>query len=225
MLSSHVRRVLTGLHTKRFVLFCFCFRLLFFFFFAFFRREARRGVWCSSFAFALLKNANRNKITGDMQAKKGIFAWPWKMALVSIRYLFYQPITMDKKIKTWTLFPPKKTLIWRRHCSIGQSCCSMTSKRSIGWFLESFWAWNFFTRRSVRLTSTNKPKVTRVCIRLINQSHRSISVCLLLLFCLRVFISRSYENRNRFITMSSVTLLLIYTLSFLCPKNLHKHCL
>ena len=27
-------------------------------------------------------------------------------------------------------FPPKKTLIWRRHCSIGQSCCSMTSKRS-----------------------------------------------------------------------------------------------
>ena len=25
-------------------------------------------------------------------------------------------------------FPPKKTQIWRRHCSIGQSCCSMTSK-------------------------------------------------------------------------------------------------
>ena len=30
------------------------------------------------------------------------------------------------------VFPPKKTLIWRRHCSIGQSCCSMTLKRSIG---------------------------------------------------------------------------------------------
>ena len=26
------------------------------------------------------------------------------------------------------VFAPKKTLIWRRHCSIGQSCCSMTSK-------------------------------------------------------------------------------------------------
>ena len=25
----------------------------------------------------------------------------------------------------------KKTLIWRRHCSIGQSCCSMASKQSI----------------------------------------------------------------------------------------------
>ena len=29
------------------------------------------------------------------------------------------------------VFPPEKTLIWRRRCSIGQSCCSMTSKRSI----------------------------------------------------------------------------------------------
>ena len=28
------------------------------------------------------------------------------------------------------VFPPKKTLIWRGHCSIGQSCCSMTSKRA-----------------------------------------------------------------------------------------------
>ena len=43
-------------------------------------------------------------------------------------------------------FPPKKTLIWRRHCSIGQSCCSMTSKRSIDWFLESSLAWSFFNR-------------------------------------------------------------------------------
>ena len=29
------------------------------------------------------------------------------------------------------VFPPKKTLIWRRYFSIGQSCCSMTSKRRI----------------------------------------------------------------------------------------------
>ena len=35
------------------------------------------------------------------------------------------------------VFPPEKTLICRRHCSIGQSCCSMTSKQSIDWFLES----------------------------------------------------------------------------------------
>ena len=82
------------------------------------------------------------------------------------------------------VFPPKITQIWRRHCSISQSCCSMTSKRSIGWFLESF----------SRERSLNQPKATRVCIRSIDQSDRSISVRLLFLFCSRVFISRSYEN-------------------------------
>ena len=41
--------------------------------------------------------------------------------------------------------------------------------------------------------SRNQPKATRVCIRSINQS---ISVRLLFLFCARVFISRSYENRS-----------------------------
>ena len=39
-------------------------------------------------------------------------------------------------------------------------------------------------------------KATRVCIRSINQSNRSISVRSLFLFCSRVFISRSYENRS-----------------------------
>ena len=42
------------------------------------------------------------------------------------------------------VFPPKKTLIWKRHCSIGQSYCSMTSKRSINWFLESSSGMKFF---------------------------------------------------------------------------------
>ena len=44
------------------------------------------------------------------------------------------------------VFPPKKTVVWRRSCSIGQSCCSVTSKQSIGWFLESSLAWSFFTQ-------------------------------------------------------------------------------
>ena len=39
-------------------------------------------------------------------------------------------------------------------------------------------------------------KATRVCIRSINQSNRSISVRLLFLFCSRVFIPRSFENRS-----------------------------
>ena len=40
----------------------------------------------------------------------------------------------------------KNPLIWRRHCLIGQPCSSMTSKRSIGWFVARFRAWSFFTR-------------------------------------------------------------------------------
>ena len=55
------------------------------------------------------------------------------------------------------VFPPKKTLIWRKHYSIGQSCCSMTSKRSIGWFLSDM---KFF-HPSVR--STNQKPRAFVC--------------------------------------------------------------
>ena len=49
--------------------------------------------------------------------------------------------------------------------------------------------------------SLNQPKATRVCIRSINQSNRSISVRLLFLFCSRVVISRSYENRSIFLVL------------------------
>ena len=84
------------------------------------------------------------------------------------------------------IFPPKKTLIWRRHCLIDQSCCSMTSKR----FLESSSGMKFF-QPSDLLTNQRC-----VCIRSINQSNRFISARLLFLFCSRVFISRSYENRS-----------------------------
>ena len=62
------------------------------------------------------------------------------------------------------VFPPKKNVTWRRHCLIGQSCCSMRSKRGIGWFLESSSSMNFFTRtfayptkNHTRLYLFNKP--------------------------------------------------------------------
>ena len=48
------------------------------------------------------------------------------------------------------IFPPKKTLIWRRHCSIDQSCCSMTSKQ----FLDSSSGMKF-VYPSVRLANQN----------------------------------------------------------------------
>ena len=42
----------------------------------------------------------------------------------------------------------------------------------------------------------NQPKATRVCNSSTNQSNGSISVRLWFLFCSRVLISRSYENRS-----------------------------
>ena len=110
----------------------------------------------------------------------------------SVRYLFYDFISqwMKRSKHGLFVFPPKKTPISRRHCSIGKSCCSMTSKLNIVLFLESSRAWSFPAKRS-----PNQPKAARVCIRSINQSNRSIFVRLFL-FCSRVFISRSYKNRS-----------------------------
>ena len=90
------------------------------------------------------------------------------------------------------VFPPKKTLIWRRHSLTGQSYYGMTSRRSIGCFLGKFSDMTLFSPQR----SLNPPKATRVCIRSINQSNRPISGRLLFLFCSRVFILRSYENRS-----------------------------
>ena len=50
----------------------------------------------------------------------------------------------DQNMRGLFIFLPKKILIWRRRCSIGQSCCSMTSKQSIDWFLESCRDMKFF---------------------------------------------------------------------------------
>ena len=83
--------------------------------------------------------------------------------------------------------------MWRRHCSISQSYFSMTSKRRIDWFPESSPGYEVFSPEH----SLNQPKATSVCILSTNQSNRSISVLLLFLFCSRVFIWRSYENRSK----------------------------
>ena len=84
------------------------------------------------------------------------------------------------------VFPPKKTLIWRNHCSIDQSCCSMTSKPSIDWFLESSSGLKFFRRAFARLYPFDKP-IKSLYLR----------PFLFFLFCWCVFISRSYENRSK----------------------------
>ena len=126
-----------------------------------------------------------------------IFAWPWKMFSVSVRYLFYQP--MDEKIKTWTRrFPAKENpnmekvlLDWPMVLQ-----CDFNAKFRL--ISRKFFGHEVF-HLSVRLIN-QKPRC--VCIRSTNQSNRSISARRLFLFCLHVFISRSYENSS--IVKSSV---------------------
>ena len=68
----------------------------------------------------------------------------------------------DENIKTWTLrLSSKENLTWRRHCSIGQLCCSITSKRSINWFLEP---WKLFGHEAFSPErALNQPKATLFC--------------------------------------------------------------
>ena len=98
---------------------------------------------------------------------------------------------MDEKIKTWPLrFSAKKTLVWRRHCSIGQSCCSMTSKRSIYAFLRVLGHEIFSPER--RLTN-QKPRAFNIYP--FDKTIKSFYFCSFVFsYCSRVFISRSYEN-------------------------------
>ena len=108
---------------------------------------------------------------------RAIFVWPWKMVSVSVRYyLFCQPINV--KIKTWSLrFPAKENPNMEK---IGQLCCSMTSKRSIDWFLESTSGVKCF-HSSVRLTN-QKPRAF-VSVRWTNQIALSALFPLVCCFC------------------------------------------
>ena len=114
------------------------------------------------------------------------------MVSVSVRSLFHQP--MDGKKKNWTLcFPAKETLIWRRHCSIDQSFCSMTSKQ----FLESSSGMKF-VYRSVRLANQNPGAL--VSVRYTNQIALFPFVCC---FCfVRAF---SFQGHTKIALFTSIS--------------------
>ena len=113
------------------------------------------------------------------------------MDSVSVRYLIYQP--MDEKIKTWLLrFLAKENPNMDKALFDWPIVLQYDVKVKYRLISREFSGMKFFLPEC----SLNQPKATRVCIRSINQSHRSISVPLLFLFCSRVFISRSYENRS-----------------------------
>ena len=88
------------------------------------------------------------------------------------------------------VFPPKKTLIWRRHCSIDQSCCSMTSKQ----FLESSSGMKF-VYPSVRLA--NQKPAAFVSVQYTNKIALFLFVCC---FCfVRAF---SFQGHTKIALMS-----------------------
>ena len=111
----------------------------------------------------------------------------------SLNYSFCVSQWMKRSKHGFFGFPPKKTLIWRRHCSIGQSCCSKTSKPSINWFRESSSCMKFF-QLSVRVTN-QKPRAF-VSVRQ-NQSNRSVSFSLLFLFSGHTKIAPTAQNMKR----------------------------
>ena len=94
---------------------------------------------------------------------------------------------MDEKIKTWTLrFPAKENPNMEKALFDWPIVLQYNVKAKYPLISRKFSGWKFF-HPSIRLTN-QKPK------KPINQT---ISVRLLFLFCSRVFISRSYENRSK----------------------------
>ena len=101
---------------------------------------------------------------------------------------------MDKKIKTLTLrFPAKENPDMEMALFDWLIVLQYDVKAKYRLISRKFSGMRFF-HPSVRLT--NQKRNHAYCIRSINQSNRSISFRLLFLFCSRVFISRSYENRS-----------------------------
>ena len=96
------------------------------------------------------------------------------MVLVSVRYLFYLP--MDERIKTWTL---------RFHARENPNMEKALFDWPIVLQYDIKAKYRLISRNFTPDRSLNQPKATRVCIRSINRSNRSISVRFLFLFCSR----------------------------------------
>ena len=96
------------------------------------------------------------------------------MVLVSVRYMFYLP--MDEKIKTWTL---------RFHARENPNMEKALFDWPIVLQYDIKANYRLISRNFTPERSLNQPKATRVCIRSINRSNRSISVRFLFLFCSR----------------------------------------
>ena len=120
-----------------------------------------------------------------MTLKNGFGKWSLFINLLLIINLFYHPV--DEKIKGWTLrFPAKENPNMEKSLFNWPIVLQYDVKTKYRLVSRKFFGREVFSGER-----------SRVCIRSTNQSNRSISVRLLFLFCWRVFISRSYENRSK----------------------------
>ena len=104
-----------------------------------------------------------------------------------VRYLFYRPI-MDEKIKTWPpRFPTKENPNMEKALFDWPIVLHYDIKAKYRLISTKFFGHEVFSPEHL----LTLPKATCVCIHSINQSNRSISVCLLFLFWSCIFISRS----------------------------------
>ena len=124
---------------------------------------------------------------------RAIIVWPWKTISVSVRYFVFklssngwEKQNMDSSLSRQRN-PNKEKALFNWPIVLQHDIKPKYQLISI----ESSRTWRFRLERSL-----NKPKATSVCICSINQSNQSISVCLVFMFCSRVFISRPYENRS-----------------------------
>ena len=123
---------------------------------------------------------------------RAIFVWPWKIILVSVHYLFYQPV--DEKIKTWPLCFPTKENPYMEQTLFNWPNMLQYDIKAKHWLISR----KFFSREC----SLNQPKATK------NQSNCSVPVCLLFLFCSCISISRSYKNCS--IILQSQTFIAVF---------------
>ena len=119
------------------------------------------------------------------------------MLSVSVRYLFYQPTDEGMKRSKHGLFVFKENPNMEKALFDWLIVLQYDVKAKYRLISRKFLGMTFF-HPSVRLTN-QKPHAF-VSVRY--QSNRSISVRLLLLFCSRVFISMSYENRSTVLRQS-----------------------
>ena len=110
-----------------------------------------------------------------------------------VRYLFHQPIS--EKIKTWTLrFPAKENPNMVKSLFDWPIVLQYDVKAKYRLISRKFLGMTFF-HPSVRLTTKSHARLYPFDKPIKSLHFRSF----VFLFCLRIFISRSYENRSIFI--------------------------